>query len=171
MTRLPALGSSARDPRDLLSLVSPAGETRVEKYQRDNASKLKIIMKKIFIWIALIGFIIFIGLAGFTFSKIYHSVERITDIAKNEFEGNAIESLIELVNSKNHSIREKNTAIWALGQIADEKALPFLEKINSETNQNSPCNLSNTICKGEIEKAIKWCKKGNLTSWMYRKIK
>lgn len=52
-------------------------------------------------------------------------------------------------NSENHSFEEKNSAVWALGQFADQKALPFLH---------------------EIEKAIKWCKRGNLTSWMYRNI-
>ncbi len=90
--------------------------------------------------------------------------------ATSAFNKNAIESLTYLINSEDFSIEEKNTAIWALGQFADPKALPLLEKLNSETREQNRCNRKLELCKREIEKAIKWCKNGNATKWMYRKL-
>ena len=86
------------------------------------------------------------------------------------FDKNALESLTDLINSEKYSFEEKNTAIWALGQFADPKALPLLEKLNSETRDQNRCSRKQELCKREIERAIKWCKTGNATKWMYRKI-
>lgn len=122
-------------------------------------------------WVVLIaGFAIFSMVAIYTFTKIHRQVEEITTIAVEAYGPNAIESLTKLIESKDHRYEDKNSAIWALGQFADPKALPFLEALNGQTEERSPCNRSNDLCKGEIEKAIKWCRNGNLTSWMYINI-
>ena len=129
-------------------------------------------MKKILFWIVVPGVVVFLGFAVYTFSSIYKSVERITNTAKTEFHGDAVHSLIDLVSSDNHDFEEKNQAIWAIGQYADSSALPFLEKLNSEKGgDSSPLDRRSGFSKKEIERAIKWCTKGNCTSWMYRKIK
>jgi len=128
-------------------------------------------MKRIIIWIALLGLVIFLGIAALTFSSIYKSVERITTNAKSEFQGDAVHALIDLVNSDKYGFEEKNSAIWALGQLADPSALPFLEKINPEIEDSIPFDRTSGLSKKEIERAIKWCTKGNSTSWMYRKIR
>lgn len=128
-------------------------------------------MKRAFIWIAIIGFVVISGSIIHTGLKIYNQVEMITTKAKTEFGGDSIESLIELINSDSHSFEEKNTAIWALGQYADPKALPFLEKLFSESGDGDIYNRTNALSKKEIERAIKWCNNGNWTSWMYRNIK
>lgn len=128
-------------------------------------------MKRAFLWIGVIGLVIFLGFTFFTFSTIYKQVDMITKKAKTEFAGDSVESLISLINSNSHRYEEKNTANWALGQYADPKALPFLEKHNSQTVDKSICNRNNSLCKKEIKRAIKWCNKGNWTSWMYRNIK
>lgn len=116
--------------------------------------------------------VILLGAAGYTFNQIYKQVNRITEVAKSEFPGDAVEALSSLIESDACDFEEKNTAIWALGQLADPEALPFLEKLNSETEDDTiPFDRSGGLSKYEIEKAIKWCKKGNLTSWMYGKIR
>lgn len=127
-------------------------------------------MKKLITRTLISVFVLFVGFTVFTFSKIYRSVYKITTIAKNEFKEDAVISLINLIESDNYDFIDKNSAIWALGQLADKRALPFLEEINSEAYENTPCNRKKGICKREIEKAIQWCSKGNLTSWMYRKL-
>lgn len=89
-----------------------------------------------------------------------------------EFSGDAIKALESLIQSDQYNYEEKNMAIWALGQFADPEALPFLVKLSSETEDDSvPFDRSSGVSKYEIEKAIKWCRKGNLTSWMYKKLK
>ena len=128
-------------------------------------------MKRIFLWILAAILVIMLGSAMYTFNQIYRQVNRITEKAKSEFSGDAIGALSSLIVSEGFAYEEKNTAIWALGQFADPEALPFLEKLNAETaEQPVPFDRSGGLSKYEIEKAIKWCKKGNLTSWMYRKL-
>lgn len=128
-------------------------------------------MRRLLIMTLVICFIIFGTAVIYTFSVIHNQVENITTIAKVNFKKNAIESLTELISSKNFSFSDKNAAIWALGQYADPEALPFLEKINASTEDHDYCNREQELCKKGIEKAIKWCRKGNVTSWMYKRMK
>ena len=129
-------------------------------------------MKRIIIWIIVACLVFLLGAAGYTFNKIYKQVKRITEVAKSEFPGDAVEALSSLIESDACGFEEKNTAIWALGQRADPEALPILEKLNSLTDDDTiPFDRTGGLSKYEIEKAIKWCKKGNLTSWMYGKIR
>jgi hypothetical protein len=129
-------------------------------------------MRRIILWAIVAGLVVLLVTAAYTFNQIYRQASRITALAKSEFTGNAIDALSSLIESEAFGFEEKNTAIWALGQFADPEALPFLEKLNSETAEDSvPFDRSSGLSKYEIEKAIKWCKKGNLTSWMYKKLK
>jgi hypothetical protein len=129
-------------------------------------------MKRIILWILLAGLAILLGSACYTFNRIYRQVDMITTLAKKEFPGNAVEALGGLIASDAYGFEEKNTAIWALGQLADPEALPVLETLNSVAEDDSvPFDRSSGLSKYEIEKAIKWCRKGNLTSWMYNKIR
>jgi hypothetical protein len=129
-------------------------------------------MKRIILWTIVALLAILLGTVCYTFNQIYRQVNRITAIAKSEFPGEAVEALSSLIESDLHGFEQKNTAIWALGQLADPEALPLLEQLDAETPEDSvPFDRSGGLSKYEIEKAIKWCTKGNLTSWMYTKIK
>jgi len=114
----------------------------------------------------LIFFLTFI----FTFFQIYSSVKEKCVLAKQEFQKDCIGSLIEVVKSDGYSFEEKNGAVWAIGQIADENALPFLEGLLETASFEDPCKVNQNICGVEVKKAIKWCTKGNITSWMYRNL-
>lgn len=115
-------------------------------------------------------FVITIFLISFVVSliRIHSCVKSICIKAKNEYKRDCVVSLIEYIKSGNHTYREKNRAIWALGQIADKKALPFLTELNNSIPKQKKCVHDNSLCKHEIEKATKWCTKGNITKWMYR---
>lgn len=129
-------------------------------------------MKRIILWTIVAGIVILLGAALYTFNQIHRQVYRITEMAKQEFGGNALEALSSLVKSETYNFEDKNTAIWALGQLADPEALPFLEQLNSGLEEDVvPFDRSSGLSKYEVEKAIKCCLKGNLTSWMYGKIK
>ena len=87
-----------------------------------------------------------------------------------EYQKDCTESLIEVIKSEDYTFNEKNGAVWAIGQIADKKAIPFLEELSETALYEEPCKLSESICGFEVQKAIKWCTKGNVTSWMYTSL-
>jgi len=127
-------------------------------------------MKKYILIISFLGLLTLLMLFCFTFFSIYSSVESICIQAKHEFNSDCVESLISYIKSESHTIREKNRAVWALGQFADKKALPFLEEIEKSAFSGKQCDLDKDICQYEVKKAIKWCTQGNSTSWMYRDL-
>ena len=49
-----------------------------------------------------------------------------------------------------HLYRRNNRAIWALGQLGDPRALPFLRSLAT----GQPCDHETNICQGEVSKAI-----------------
>ena len=122
---------------------------------------------RISIWIIAIGFVFFVFTVVFTFSVIYKDVKAISVKAKEEYKQDCVHSLIALFNSSSHSDKEENLAIYALGQIADKEALPFLQDLEKKYSCPGKTKYQDSRCY-EIKKAIKWCTKGNITNWMYK---
>lgn len=97
--------------------------------------------------------------------SIRSSVKEMSAVATKEYPGDRTEALMRYLDSENHSLRERNRAVWALGQIGDGRALPVLEK--SYTGR--PCDHENRLCQRELQKAIKACKSAfNATAWLPR---
>ncbi|MHC4488436.1 MAG: hypothetical protein ACYS9C_11575 [Planctomycetota bacterium] len=98
--------------------------------------------------------------------SIRSSVKTICAEATQKYPGDRIEALMAHVNSEDHTLGERNNAVWALGQIGDERALPVLEKFYT----GQPCNNHDiSLCQQELGKAVKLCKGGfNLTAWLPR---
>jgi len=93
------------------------------------------------------------------------SIKEISAEATQQYPGDRVEALIAYVKSENHSLRKRNLAVWALGQIGDERALPIL----TESYTGGPCDHDNLLCQGELQKAIKKCKGSlNATAWLPR---
>lgn len=57
---------------------------------------------------------------------IRFSVKEISDEATQQYPGDRVEALIACVKSEDHSPRQRNRAVWTLGQIGDKHALPVL---------------------------------------------
>jgi hypothetical protein len=101
--------------------------------------------------------------------SIFSGVKSICSEAKKEFNGDSVEALMTLIESDKFGFREKNKAIWALGQIGDRRALPLLEKLNTGEVQKAPYNPEKYIVQYTVKKAIKQCKgEFSLTRWTYR---
>jgi len=97
--------------------------------------------------------------------SIRSSVKEISAEATQQYPGDRVEALITYVNSENHSLRQMNRAVWALGQIGDERALPVL----SQFYTGEPCDHDNCLCQRELQKAIQLCEGGfNATAWLPR---
>lgn len=127
---------------------------------------IKEIKAKIF-YAASVGISIFLLFIVITFSWISYEVKNQCLDAQREYGGNCVESLVSLLNDENKSYRSKNDAIWTLGQLSDNRALPILK---SYYTGNIPARepLDKMISQYELKKAIQWCETGNLTSWMYK---
>lgn len=114
---------------------------------------------------ALICFsLLFVGYLCICFS-IRHSVKQISAQAVKEYRGDRVEALMTYVESTSHSLRKRNRAVWALGQIGDSRAVAVLEKFRT----GKPCDHSSQLCQGELGKAIRACKGSfNATAWLPR---
>lgn len=108
-----------------------------------------------------------IGLIGFVsvcFS-IRSGVKDMSAKAVKEFPGDRVQALIAYVGSENHTLKERNRAVWALGQIGDKSALSVLESYYT----GGECDHDNNLCQRELSHAIYGCKGGlNLTAMLAR---
>ncbi|MBC8383300.1 MAG: hypothetical protein H8E22_05815 [Candidatus Cloacimonetes bacterium] len=122
---------------------------------------------KKFITYFLIIIIFFVILSViFSFHAIYTGVKNVCVEAKQEFGQNCVQSLILFIRSDDHTQKQKIHAVWALGQLADSTAIPYLEEFKEKYECIDPSKKSK-MCY-ELYKAIKWCTSGNVTSWMYK---
>lgn len=104
---------------------------------------------------------------SFTFLSIYNGVKSNCQQAQILYGGDCVEALSAVIQSDTTSFNKKNSAVWALGQLADQKALHLLRELSQNPGDTSHCTRSKEICAHEVNKALKWCAKGNSTSWMY----
>ena len=94
---------------------------------------------------------------GAVFLEIQRSVEKYITISQkaHPVKDDNVASLIEYINSDKHTLAEKKQAVWALGRIADPRALNVLEGYYT----GDECDHDNKLCQYELEKAIKRCRK------------
>jgi HEAT repeat protein len=131
----------------------------------NNFMKYKKLLRYASLVLALMFGIILIFVIA-TFSIIYLEVRNVCTRAISEYSKDCIDSLVLTLESEDKSFKEKNDAIWVLGQLADERALPALVKLQTgEVPEREP--LDEVISQYEIRKAIHWINDGNATSWMY----
>ena len=67
--------------------------------------------------------------------------------------GDDVASLIDFMKSDEHSLRERNLAVWTLGRLRDSAALPALEPFYT----GEECDHDTQLCQGELHKAIALC--------------
>ncbi|HKZ34256.1 MAG TPA: hypothetical protein VJ179_00090 [Patescibacteria group bacterium] len=125
-------------------------------------------IKRTLLIVSLLGLFIISVIFLYSLYLIRKDVKTACLKAKTAYQKDCVESLIQVIQSGESSYREKNTAVWALGQIADKKALPFLSILEASLPKQERCTYDEFICTYEVQKAIKWCTQGNVTSWMYR---
>jgi hypothetical protein len=85
-------------------------------------------------------------------SMIGLAVDNRSKEAMQRFGGDRVEALIAQVDCQTCSLHERTQAVWALGQLADKRALPVLRKYYT----GQPCDHRRLICQHEITKAIRW---------------
>jgi len=86
------------------------------------------------------------------------------------FQSNCTDYLISKLNDESSSFKEKNSAIWALGQIGNKNSL---ETLKSYYTGNIPSKepLDKTISQYELKKAISLIEKqNNLAGFIWKKF-
>lgn len=84
-------------------------------------------------------------------------VKKNIKIAKEKYSGNAEDALIEyLLDSTNTFHDRTHLAIWTLGQIHSEKALPILNDLYKNDPEGKTCygKHDSVLCQYEIYKAM-----------------
>jgi len=89
------------------------------------------------------------------------SVINISNQAKLDFQGDSIHALCYMAQSEDFSINERNKAIWALGQLKAEEAIPVLRNLLN----HEECSHEIDICQREIKKSIRKIEGNFLGSW------
>jgi hypothetical protein len=137
----------------------------MEKTLESRRSGRFAVVKKVLVYGTLSCLAVILILFVMLCWSIRSSVKSISAEATHEHAGDRIEALMTYVNSEDHTLRERNRAVWALGQIGDERAVPALERFYV----GEPCNHDESLCQRELGRAIKLCKGGlNLTAWLPR---
>lgn len=77
-----------------------------------------------------------------------------TETALHDHPGDGVQALIAYVESTDHTLRERNRAVWALGRLRDARALPVLEKHFT----GKTCDHERFLCQHELQKAIRLCR-------------
>ena len=109
--------------------------------------------------VALLGAFLAIGLS------IGSGVRDASAASVAAYGGDRVDALISVVNSPAHSLHERNRAVWALGQLGDERALPVLERYVT----GQPCDHARGICQHELSKAIRLCRGAkNISAFLWR---
>ncbi len=90
-----------------------------------------------------------------------------------KYPGDKVEALIMFADSKEngyraHRYRANNHAFWALGQLGDKRALPFLRNLLT----GEPCDHETNLCQGEIKEAIQKLERNqfNLPKFLFRGV-
>lgn len=106
----------------------------------------------------------------FVYSSLYFEVKKVCLVAQAVYKMDCIDSLVNVLDADDTTFKQKNDAIWVLGQMADKRSLPVLKNLyTGKIPEREP--LDKTVSQYELKKAIRWIEEGNWTSWMYGEFK
>ena len=113
-----------------------------------------------------------VGILSFSLG-IELTLKRTCEMATRQYPGDKVEALTMSVRTEPYGYNAQrydtnNRLVWALGQLGDQRALPFLR--NLLTGQ--PCDHQTNLCQGEIAKAIQKLERDgfNLPAFLWRGI-
>lgn len=115
-----------------------------------------------------IMFITVIVLYSIGARMIFTGVQRCAVDAQEIYGGDAVGALIALVEDEQAPFEKRNSAVWALGQLGSKRALPALQKLDTNEIQKPPYDSTASIVQYGVEKAIRQINGFSTTRWMYR---
>jgi len=121
--------------------------------------------------LVIIGIVIICILAGGLFTLhilIGLSIKQNIKLVQQKYPGTAEEALISYMMDENISIEGRtHEAIWTLGQVRSEKALPYLKDLYKNDPKGKTCygKHDQMLCQYEIHKAIVSIERRGLISY------
>jgi hypothetical protein len=101
------------------------------------------------------------GLMAITFFGVYiwidNTIQKNISTAKEIYGGKAEDALIAFLQDSDNSFHDRtHVAIWTLGQIRSQKAIPILEQLYRDDPEGKTCkgNHDSILCQYEIYKAL-----------------
>ncbi len=120
----------------------------------------------------LLLFAVSVSIAGLLFivtcAWIGYEVRSVCHSAIRKYGDDCTPALVAQLEDERNDYRERNDAIWALGQLGDARALPTLQKYYTG---NIPARepLDTTISQYELKKAINLAGGGiNISAFIWR---
>lgn len=115
----------------------------------------------------IIGILFTLALLGSVAMYIWidRDVKKNIQIAKEKYDGKAEDALIAyLLDTTNSPFDRSHVAIWTLGQIHSEKAIPILTRLYENDPQGKTCKgrHDSVLCQKAIYNALKACQS---TGW------
>jgi hypothetical protein len=108
--------------------------------------------------------VLFLGF-GIMCLAIGAGVDDVLEKARVRFSGNDTSALVAMMNSSDIPFKDRNMAVWALGQLGDTRAAASLEKLLT----GQPCDHASAVCQRGLKKAIRLCRGGaNITRWAWK---
>lgn len=122
----------------------------------------------IFFYSFLIGMTTLISLFVIGCAWIGFEVKILCQETRAEYGGDCVKSLLALLNDDSRGFRARNSAVWALGQLGDDRAQPVLHQYyTGKIPDREP--LDEMISQYELKKAIKLTDGGiNVSTWLWR---
>jgi hypothetical protein len=115
----------------------------------EQQSIVRFVTRALVIALTLIA-ALFVGAAWLIGSGVHAASEA----ALHDHPGDRVLALMAYVESPTHTLRARNRAVWALGQLGDARALPVLEKHFTDGG----CDHDRLLCQHELRKAIRLCR-------------
>lgn len=130
-------------------------------------AKIASLFKKL-LFLGAIGLSIFVLFFVICCTWIGYDVKQQCKDAQSQYGGDCVESLTALLNDENRGFKDRNSAIWALGELGDGRALPVLEGYYTGIIPDRE-PLAKTISQYELKKAIKLARGGlNISAFFWR---
>ena len=126
------------------------------------------LIKKVVIFGFAIGMSACLILFIVTSIWIGRGVQKSCQLAQKKYNGDCVQALILYLQDESHPYGERNSAIWALGQLGDSRALPVLQSyFTGNIPDKEPWNQ--TLSQYELKKAINLIQGGyNITAFIWR---
>jgi hypothetical protein len=129
--------------------------------------KIKKLLQKL-LYAGTVGISIFLLFFIIGCSWIGYDAKHQCKEAQDEYKGDCVEALISLLQDEKQGFRNRNDAIWTLGQFGDSRALPALQNYYTGIIPDRE-PLNEMISQYELEKAIALVKGGtNISAFVWR---
>ena len=123
---------------------------------------------------SLVTYVISIGIIFFCFfflvsvNIIGFSVKEKCRLAQSKYGGDCAQALISYLDDETNSFEKRNDAVWALGQLGDERAMPVLEKYYSG-DDGTDKKRSQALSQFELKRAMSYMQGNpNITTFFWR---